>query len=83
MNDYYQKSMKALQLAGMSERTQESYARSVCLLVDFCKKAPDQISEAQLEDYFIHCQNVKEWAPATMRVNHSGIKFWFIRQINT
>jgi len=36
MTDYYQKSMKALQLAGMSERTQECYTRSIRKLVDFC-----------------------------------------------
>jgi len=38
MKDYYQKSMRALQLAGMSERTQQSYTRAVRQLVDFYKK---------------------------------------------
>ena len=36
MKDYYQKSMRALQLAGMSERTQQCYTRSVRQLFDYC-----------------------------------------------
>mgnify|MGYP006302671503 FL=1 len=47
MSDYYQKSMKALQLAGMSERTQECYTRSIRKLVDFYGKSPDLISEKE------------------------------------
>ena len=36
--DYYQRSMRALQLAGMSERTQQCYTRSLCILVEFYGK---------------------------------------------
>ncbi len=64
MEDYYQKSMKAQQLAGMSQRTQECYARSIRKLVDFSDKTPDHISEAELENYFLHRRNVDQWAPA-------------------
>ena len=58
MKDYYQKSMRALQLAGMSKRTQECYTRSVRMLVEFYNKTPDQINEVQLQDYFLHRRNV-------------------------
>ena len=78
MKDYYQKSMRALQLAGMSERTQQCYTRSVRMLVDFYNKTPDLISEKQLQDYFLHRKNVDKWSPATMRICYSGIKFFFI-----
>jgi predicted phosphoadenosine phosphosulfate sulfurtransferase len=47
MKDYYQKSMRALQLSGMSERTQECYTRSIRMLVDFYKKSPDLATEAE------------------------------------
>ena len=50
MKDYYEKSTRALQLAGMSERTQECYTRSVRMLVDFYKKTPDKITETELEN---------------------------------
>ena len=76
--DYYQKSMRALQLAGMSERTQQCYTRSVRMLVDYYNKTPDQINEQQLQDYFLHRKNESKWSPATMRICYSGIKFFFI-----
>ena len=78
MKDYYQKSMRALQLAGMSQRTQECYTRSVRMLVDFYGKAPDLINELQLQDYFLHRNNIDKWSPATMRICYSGIKFFFV-----
>jgi hypothetical protein len=49
MNDYYQRSVRTLQLAGMSERTQQCYTRAVRQLVDFCDTSPDQISEKEME----------------------------------
>jgi len=78
MKDYYQKSMRALQLAGMSERTQQCYTRSVRMLVDYYNKTPDQINEQQLQDYFLLRKNDSKWSPATMRICYSGIKFFFI-----
>jgi len=78
MNDYYQESMKALQLAGMSNRTQECYTRAVRMLSDFYHKTPDQVNEQELQDYFLHRENVDKWSPATMRICYSGIKFFFI-----
>jgi integrase len=76
--EYYQESMRALQLAGMSQRTQECYTRSVRMLVDFYNKTPDQISETQLQDYFLHRRNTDKWSAATMRICYSGIKFFFL-----
>ena len=76
--DYFQQSMRALQLAGMSERTQQCYTRSVRMLVDFYNKSPDQINEQELQDYFLHRKNVDKWSAATMRICYSGIKFFFI-----
>jgi integrase/recombinase XerD len=78
MKNYYDQSMRALQLAGMSERTQQCYTRSVRMLVDFYSKAPDQITEVQLQDYFLHRKNKDKWSPATLRICYSGIKFFFI-----
>ena len=78
MKDYFNQSMRTLQLAGMSERTQQCYTRSVRMLVDFYAKSPDQVTEAELQDYFLHRKNVDKWSAATMRICYSGIKFFFI-----
>ena len=81
MKDYYQQSMRALQLAGMSDRTQQCYTRAVRQLVDFYKKTPDLITEQELQDYFLHRKNVSKWSAATMRICYSGIKFFFINEL--
>lgn len=78
MQDYYQRSMRALQLAGMGDRTQQCYTRAVRMLVDFYGKTPDLITETELENYFLHRRNVSKWSAATMRICYSGIKFFFI-----
>ena len=77
MQDYYEKSMRALQLAGMSKRTRQCYTRSVRQIVDFYNKTPDLISEVELEDYFLHRQNKNQWSAATMRIAYCGIRFFF------
>jgi site-specific recombinase XerD len=62
----------------MGESTQETYVRTMRKLSEFYDKTPDKISEEELVDYFIHCQEVIKWSPATMRICYSGIKFFFI-----
>jgi hypothetical protein len=63
--DYYQNSMRPLQPAGMSERTQQCYTRAVRMLVDFYAKKPAKVSESELQDYFLHRENVDKWSAAT------------------
>jgi site-specific recombinase XerD len=75
---WHQKMVKALTVAGMCERTQETYVRTMRKLTEFYDKMPDKITEEELVDYFIHRQEVTEWSPATMRICYSGIKFFFI-----
>jgi integrase/recombinase XerD len=77
MNDWYERSMKALQLAGLAERTQYSYTRDVRLLVEFCGKTPDLIFEQDLEEYFLNRRNVAKWSAGTLRVCYSAIRFFF------
>lgn len=76
--DYYQKSMIALQLAEMIERTQRCYTSAVRMLVDFYAKTPDKVTERELQDYFLHRKNVGKWSAATIRICYSGIKFYFV-----
>jgi site-specific recombinase XerD len=78
MKDYYEQSIRALQLAGMSERTQKSYTRAVRLLVDFYQKTPDQIGEVELGEYFLHRKNTDKWSSSTLGISYAGIRFFFI-----
>ena len=57
MNDWYERSMKAFQLNGQSQKTQECYTRSVRMLVEHYDKTPDLITEEELQEYFLYRKN--------------------------
>ncbi len=75
--EWHQKAVKALQLAGKGKSTQDAYVRAMRKLAEFYDKTPDKITEEELVDYFVHRQEVTEWSPATMRICHAGIRFFF------
>ena len=58
---WYNKTIDALQLAGMSESTQESYARAVRMLIEHFEKDPRQITEEELQSYFLYRRNETRW----------------------
>lgn len=76
--DWYVKTIRALQLAGRAESTQESYARSVRQLIEFYDKDPRKITEEELEEYLLFRRNKSNWAPATLKICYCGLKFFFI-----
>ena len=78
MTDWYQRSINALQLNGKGERTQEAYTRAVRMLSTFYSTTPDEISEPELEAYFLRRRNVDHWSPNTMRICYCGIRFFFV-----
>ena len=78
MENWYEKSKEALQLSGKGDPTQVSYTRAVRLLIKyFDNKSPDLITEEELQEYFLHCRNVRKWAPNTMGICYAGIRFFF------
>src|SRR5215813_9130474 len=79
MTPLRQQMLTALHLSGKSERTQESYGREVRLLAQFYHKAPDRITEQELQHYCLHRKNVDGLAPASMRLCSSGIRFFYQR----
>jgi integrase/recombinase XerD len=68
-----------LQLAGLSERTQEAYLRVVRQLAEHCGRPPDQLTEADLRDDFLHVKNEKRWAASSLRLAFYGIRFFYRR----
>jgi hypothetical protein len=77
MTDWNEQMVKALQLNGKGERTQQAYARAVRMLTQFHGKMPDEITEEELQHYFLHRKNVSKWSPKTMRICYCGIKFFY------
>lgn len=66
-----------MQLRSLSERTQESYVRSVSQLAKHYHKSPDKITEEELRQYFLFLKNDKKYARATCTIALCGIKFLF------
>lgn len=66
-----------LQLAGLSERTQEAYLRAVRQLATHFGKPPDQVTEPELRQYLLFLKNEKHFAPASLKIAFYGIRFFF------
>ena len=66
-----------LQLAGLSEGTQEAYLRAVRQLADHFHTPPDRLSEQQVRDYLLHLKNDRKFASASLVIAYSGIKFFY------
>ena len=75
--EYYRETREALQLNGLSAKTQAAYLRAVRMLCDFHACQPDQLTEAQLRRYYLHRRNVDHWAPSTLRISFFGVRFFF------
>ena len=66
-----------LQLAGLSERTPEASLRAVRKFAAHYGQAPDQLTEAQVRDYFLYLKNDKKFSPSALKIAHRGIKFFY------
>ena len=77
--DWFQKSINTLSLNGKGERTQQAYTRALRMLVEFYGKAPQEISEAELEAYFLRRKNLDRWSSNTLRICYCGIRFYFVQ----
>jgi len=66
-----------LQIAGLSERTQEAYLRAVRQLADHYGRAPDRLTEQEVRDYFLFLKNEKKFAPASLKMAFYGIRYFY------
>lgn len=72
-----QKMIEDMQLRGLSERTQETYVRVVRQLAEYYHKPPDQLSQEELRQYFLHLKNDKQASRSTCTQALSGLKFLY------
>ena len=77
INPLRQKMSQDLQIAGLSQRTHDGYLRAVRKLACHFGISPDRITEQQLREYFLYLKNEKGFAPGSLRVAFSGIKFFY------
>src|SRR3954463_15168021 len=72
-----QRMLQDLQLAGLSEHTQEAYLRAVRQLADHFHTSPDRLGEHQVRDYFLHLKNDRKFASGSLVIAYSAIKFFY------
>jgi site-specific recombinase XerD len=77
MTELRKRMIECLQLRGLAERTQEAYTRAVRQLAAHYHKSPDQISEAELRQYFLYLKNVKHYSRNTLTIAICGIRFFY------
>jgi integrase/recombinase XerD len=77
MTPLRQKMMEDMQLRGLSARTQETYIRVVRQLAEYYHKPPDQLSQADLRQYFLYLKNDKHLSRRSCTQALSGLKFLY------
>jgi integrase/recombinase XerD len=73
--------LEDLQLRGLAPRTQQCYLEAVKHRTQHYRRAPDQISEEELRQYFLFLINDKKVAESTLRVHLYGIRFFYERTL--
>jgi site-specific recombinase XerD len=66
-----------MQLAGLSDRTHESYLRAVRKFAQWLQKSPDLASENDLRRYLLFVKNDQQWEGNSLKVAYSGLKFFY------
>ena len=74
-NELYNRHLRTLKLRGMSDATQDSYARSVRRVSEYFDCSPDHLSTEQLEAYFAELVVSHSWS--TVKIDCNGLKFFW------
>jgi len=77
MTQLRQRMIEDLQLRGFAPKTQEAYLRAVRQLAEHFKKSPEDLTEEDLRQYFLHLKNVRQASRSTCTQALCGIKFFF------
>ncbi len=81
MSNLIKRFKEDLQLAGYAKRSIQSYTSAVLRLQRFYNIPLDDITEEQLRQYWLCCQNEFGWSAATLRISYSGIQHFFTRTL--
>ena len=74
-----QQMLQDMQLAGLAERTHESYLRAVRKFAQWLNKSPHLASENDLRRYLLFIKNDQQWEGNSLKVAYSGLKFFYSR----
>ena len=66
-----------LQLLGRAKRTHDGYLREIRKLACYFNTPPDQLTQRQVADYLLHLINERKFAPGSLKVTYSALKFFY------
>ncbi|WP_305800452.1 site-specific integrase, partial [Thiolapillus sp.] len=69
----------AMQQRGFSPRTHQSYLAAVRALATYFHKPPDQLQQAQIQDYFVYLVKERHLSAASCRLYLNGIRFLYLQ----
>ncbi len=76
MSPQRQLMIEAMILAGLSANTQAAYLRAVWQLAKYYRRAPDQLSEAEVRAYLLDLRQ-RGVARGTFEIARAGLRFFF------
>jgi integrase/recombinase XerD len=77
MNDLIKRFREDLLLSGYAKRSTQSYVSSVLRLQRFYNKKLEDITQEELRQYWLCCQDEFGWSPASLRISYAGIQHFF------
>lgn len=77
MTPLRQRMLEAMDLRGLSPKTQQSYLGAVQQLAVYYGRSPDCITPEELRQYFLYLRNDKQVSWSTSRVALSAFKFFY------
>jgi len=72
-----EKMRQDIQLAGLAQRTVDSYLRQVRKFAEYIRRSPDKATEADLRRYLLYIKNERNLTPSSINVAYSAIKFFY------
>ena len=77
MTPLRQRMLEAMQLRGLSTKTQQSYLGAVQQLAVYFGRSPDRITPEELRQYFLYLHNDKQVSRSTSSIALSAFKFFY------
>jgi integrase/recombinase XerD len=77
MTELRRRMIEDMDLRGFTPKTQEAYIGAVRGLAGFHRRSPDQLSDEEIREFFLHLVNVKHAARSTVTIYLCGIKFFY------
>lgn len=83
MSELRRRMLEDMQLHGYTQGTQNVYAHAVEALAQYHGRSPDQLTEEQVRQFFLHLINRKRVSEGTLRTYRGGIQFFYATTLRT